>query len=258
MNLRFRPLEFGKSPRSFAVAGGVGLLLLAGCRHDSVVPVPLTDYYPVVVGTYRTYAVADSVWKNRVVTVSNYQFRERVTEQYTDAAGQPAYRLVRSKRADASAAWVDDSVLVVQVLPQAVLQTASNLRTVELIYPPRANKGWNKNAFNASPDTIISLSRFYTSSVGTPYTTAPAGGQAAKTYPATVGAYDIFSAQDNDGRLRQSGYLQVYAQGVGRILRRRYSYYTFITNPDGSQTQTRDTIQMGASRRETLIETGTI
>ncbi|AMR26351.1 hypothetical protein A0257_04030 [Hymenobacter psoromatis] len=247
-----------KDYRSLTAAAALGLLFLAGCRHDSVVPVPLTDYFPVVVGTYRTYAVADSSWTNRVVTVNNYQFRERVTEQYADAAGQPAYRLVRSKRADASAAWVDDSVLVVQVLPQAVLQTASNLRTVELIYPPRANKGWNKNAFNASPDTIISLSRFYTAAVGVPYTTAATGSQAAKTYPVTVGAYDLFSAQDNDGRLRSSGYLQVYAQGIGRILRRRYSYYTNITNPDGSQTQTLGIIQMGASRRETLIETGTI
>lgn len=258
MNLRFHPLEFRKGSRSFAAASGVGLLLLVGCRHESVVPVPLTDYFPVVVGTYRTYAVADSSWKNRVVTVSNYQFRERVTEQFTDAAGQPAYRLVRSRRADAAAAWADDSVLVVQVLPQAVLQTASNLRTVELIYPPRANKGWNKNAFNASPDTIISLTRFYTVGVGAAYTTAPAGGQAAKTYPTTVATYDIFSAIDNDGRLRQSGYLQVSALGVGRVLRRRYSYYTNITNPDGSQTITPGIIQMGASRRETLIETGTI
>jgi len=257
MNLRFRPFEVIKSCRRFAALSGVGLLL-AGCRGESVVPVPVTDYFPVVVGTYRTYAVADSSWKNRVVTVTNYQFRERVTEQFADAAGQPAYRLVRSKRADASAAWVDDSVLVVQVLPRAVLQTASNVRTVELIYPPRADKGWNKNAFTASPDTITSLTRFYTAAVGAPYTTPAVGGQAAKTYPATVGAYDIASAQDNDGRLRRSGYLQVYAQGVGRILRRRYSYYTNTTNPDGSQTPTPDIIQMGASRRETLIETGTL
>ena len=181
-----------------------------------------------------------------------------MSEQFADAAGQPAYRLVRSRRASAAAAWVDDSVLVVQVLPRAVLQTAANQRTVELIYPPRAGKGWNKNAFTASPDTITSISRTYASAGGLPYTTAPAGGQAAKTYPATVTTLDILSAADNDGRLRQGGYQQVYAEGVGRILRRRYSYYTNITNPDGSQTITPGIIQMGASRRETLIETGTI
>ena len=260
MNLRFR--GFGLAEKFDAKPGlllGLAALgLLAGCRHDVVVVPAYPDYFPLTVGTYRTYAVADSSWKNRVVTVTSYQLRERVAEQFADAAGQPAYRLVRSRRPDASAAWVDDSVLVVQPLPRALLLTASNLRTVELIYLPVAGKGWNKNAFTASPDTITNLSRFYTPAVGAAYTTASAGGQPAKTYPATVATYDIFSANDNDGQLRQSGYQQVYAQGVGRVLRRRYSYYTNVTNPDGSQTPTPGIIQMGASRRETLVETGTI
>ena len=255
MNLRFR--TFGRAEAAGVSLGLAALGLLAGCRHDGEIVPAYPDYFPVVVGTYRTYAVADSSWKNRVVTVANYQLRERVTEQFADAAGQPAYRLVRSRRPTASAAWVDDSVLVAQPLPRALVLTANNQRTVELIYPPAAGKGWNKNAFNASPDTITNLSRYYTKEVGAAYTTPPAGPQAAKTYPATVATYDIFSANDNDGQLRRSGYQQVYAQGVGRVLRRRYSYYTNITNPDGSQTPTPGIIQTGASRRETLVETGT-
>ena len=254
MNLRFR--AFSRAKAAGALLGLAALGLLAGCRHDVVVAPAYPDYFPVVVGTYRTYAVVDSSWKNRVLTVTNYQLRERVAEQFADAAGQPAYRLVRSRRATATDAWVDDSVLVAQPLPRALLLTANNLRTVELIYPPVAGKGWNKNAFGASPDTITNLSRYYTSAVNAAYTTASAGGQAAKAYPTTVVTYDIFSANDNDGQLRRSGYQQVYAQGVGRVLRRRYSYFTNITNPDGSQTPTPDIIQMGASRRETLVDTG--
>ncbi|MEJ7663451.1 MAG: hypothetical protein WKG07_29840 [Hymenobacter sp.] len=98
---------------------------------------------------------------------------------------------------------MDDSVLVAQPLPRAMVLTANNQRTVELIYPPVVGKGWNKNAFNASPDTITNLSRYYTKEVGATYTTAPAGGQPAKTYSATVTTYDIFSANDNDGQLRR-------------------------------------------------------
>ncbi|MEJ7663452.1 MAG: hypothetical protein WKG07_29845 [Hymenobacter sp.] len=49
----------------------------------------------------------------------------------------------------------------------------------------------------------------------------------------------------------------MYAQGVGRVLRRRYSYYPNITNPDGSQTShAHGIIQMGASCRETLVGPG--
>ncbi|MGI4739692.1 MAG: hypothetical protein ACRYG7_31380 [Janthinobacterium lividum] len=258
MNLRFHPFEVSKSCRIFAVAGGVGLLLLAGCRHESVVPVPVTDYFPVVVGTYRTYAVADSSWTNGVATVRTYQLRERVSEQYADAAGQPAYRLLRSRRADASAAWVDDSVLVVQVLPQAVLLTRNNQRAVELIYPPRAGRGWNANAFSAAPDTITSRNRYYGATVGTSYTTPAAGGQAAKTYDNTVATKSTLDGGSDDVNVYyKRGLQQVYALGVGPVLRRRFYYETFMTLPSTEQKPTA-TPYNGASHRETLLATGTL
>ncbi|MDO7886325.1 hypothetical protein Q5H89_13200 [Hymenobacter sp. CA2-7] len=256
MNLRFRLLSALKNTRWGAL---VALpVLLAGCRHESVVPNPVADYFPVVVGTYRTYAVTDSVWTNARVSVTSYQLRERVAEQFTDAAGQPAYRLVRSRRATASAGWADDSVLIVQPSARAVLLTQNNVRTVELIYPARAGKGWNDSAFTASPDTIISLKRFYGPSVGGPYTVPAFSGQPAKTYDNTVATYKLFAAQDNDGLRRRSGYQQVYAQGVGLVVRRRYGYALYTTNPaDGTETYYKD-VQRGIAHREVLLETGTI
>jgi hypothetical protein len=238
--------------------------LLAGCRHESVVPVPVTDYFPVAVGTYRTYAVADSTWANARVTVSSYQLRERVAEQFTDAAGQPAYRLVRSRRLTSADSWRDDSTLVVQVLPRAVVLTRNNIRTVELVYPAQANKSWNRTAFTVTtgntsyPDTITNLPRTYGPAVGTPYTTPATPGAAAKTYPATVLTKDILpiGAEDINGR-DQRGTRQVYAQDVGRVLRRRFSFQTFTTASNGIETPTKD-VQNGVSRYEVLIDSGTI
>jgi hypothetical protein len=258
MNLRFRLLFMSKSAWwRLLLALPV---LLAGCRHDSVVPNPVVDYFPVVVGTYRTYAVTDSVWVNAQATATNFQLRERVTEQFTDAAGQPAYRLVRSRRASASDGWVDDSVLVVQPSTRAVLLTQNNVRTVELIYPARAGRGWNVNALNGSPDTITSQTRFYGPSVGTPFTTPAAGGQAAKTYDNTVMTKaTLDGGAENINALNQIGLRQVYASGVGLILRRRFSLATYITNPaDGSTTLTPNVTQQGAARYEVLIDSGTI
>jgi hypothetical protein len=255
MNLRFRWVATLRKARWGALLALPALL--AGCRHESVVPNPVVDYYPVVVGTYRTYAVTDSVWANARATVTGYQLRERVAELFTDAAGQPAYRLVRSRRATAGAGWTDDSVLIVQPRPRAVLLTRNNVRTVELIYPAQANKGWNDSAFTASPDTITSLKRFYGPGVGIPYTLPATAGQPAKTYANTVATYKIFSAQDNDGLRRRSGYQQVYAEGVGLVVRRRYGYSLYTTNPDGTETLT-STVQRGVAHRETLLETGTI
>jgi hypothetical protein len=257
MNLRFRSL-LALNPARWCTL--LALPLLAGCRHDSVVPNPVVDYFPVVVGTYRTYAVTDSVWANAKATATTFQLRERVTEQFTDAAGKPAYRLVRSRRANSGAGWVDDSVLVVQPSAQAVLLTKNNVRTVELVYPARAGKGWNVNALNGSPDTITSQTRIYGPSVGTPYTTPAAGGQPAKTYDNTViTKATLDGGVENFNALNQIGLRQVYANSVGLILRRRFSYATYTTNPDGSTNLFKpNEVQSGAARYEVLIETGTI
>ncbi|RYY09530.1 MAG: hypothetical protein EOO36_22080, partial [Cytophagaceae bacterium] len=138
MLLRFRYSDVLK-PLGAAALLGAGALL-EGCRHESVVPTPAVDYYPLEVGTYRTYAVSDTVWNKGVATPATYQFREAVTEQFTDAAGQPAYRVLRARRATSTSAWSDDSVLVVQQQAQAILLTRDNVRTIELIYPLRAGR----------------------------------------------------------------------------------------------------------------------
>jgi hypothetical protein len=258
MNLRFPSLSNLKSARWRPL---VALpLLLTGCRHESVVPNPIVDYFPVVVGSYRTYAVTDSVWANAQATATSYQFRERVSEQFTDATGKPAYRIVRSRRASASAGWADDSVFVVQPTIQAVVLTQNNARTVELVYPARAGKGWNAKAFSASPDTIISLTRFYGASVAGPYTTPATGGQAAKTYDNTVSTKMTLDGGGEDINLySQRGLRQVYASGVGRILRRRFSLNTFTTKPGTlEQVPSNGVIQSGIARYEILIDTGTI
>lgn len=249
--------------------GGLGvlawLLALGSCRHDAVVAPSSGDYYPLALGSYRTYVVQDSTWSSAKVTASQYQVRERVSEQFTDAAGLPAYRLVRSRRADASAAWTDDSVLVVQPLARALLLTRSNVRTVEMIYPPQAGKGWNQYALTVNGqaatyqfvDTITNITRRYGPSVGGAYTTPAAGAAPAHAYATTATVLDLPPVGLNDGIYRRSGYQQVFALGTGPVLRRRYYYELFTTGSGGQQTPT-SLIQKGTSRRETLLETGTL
>jgi hypothetical protein len=224
------------------------------------------DYYPLTLGSYRTYVVQDSTWTAGKVTTNQYQLRERVSEQFTDATGQPAYRLVRSRRADASAAWADDSLLVVQPLPRALLLTRNNVRTVELIYPPQTGKQWNRTAFTVNGqagvytdvvDTITALNRYYGPNVGGAYTTPAAGPASAKSYDATVIVADKLPTQLNDGTLAKAASQQVFARGVGLVLRRRFAgdYREYKSNGDFTL---RSTVQNGTSRRETLLETGSL
>lgn len=248
MLLRFRYSLLSKTLGAVALLGAGALL--EGCRHESVVPTPVVDYYPLQVGTYRTYAVSDTVWSKGVATPANYQFRESVTEQFTDAAGQPAYRVLRARRVSSTDAWADDSVLVVQQQAQAILMTRDNVRTIELIYPLRAGKTWKKYAFTTYRADSV---RAFDAAVEQPFTTP---GAAPKTYATTVIARDQQPIEANDGLLRRGGYLQVFAQGVGPLLRRRYAYETFYTTSNGASVITPTVIQVGRSRLEVLVDSG--
>ena len=227
-----------------------GAALLDGCHHETVTPNPAVDYYPVVVGTYRAYAVSDTTWSKGVATATNYQFREAVTEQFTDAAGMQAFRVVRARRATSAAAWADDSVLVVQPLLQSVLVTRNNVRSIELIYPLVAKKTWRKYSFTTTRDDSI---RAFGPTVGQPFTTP---GPAPKTYDATAIVRDVEPVSINDGLYRRAGYLQGFAQGVGPVVRRRYYYETFIVVGGNAQQLTPGVIQVGASHQEILIDSG--
>lgn len=236
------------------------LLALAGCRtEDSPAPDLGTDYYPVAVGTYRAYQVVDTAWNNYVRSVGTpYQLREAITGTYTDAAGQPAYRVERARRATAADAWVADSVFALSVGPNAVVLNRGNRRTVEAVFPARTGRIWNFNAFNNnSADTVNADTRSYRR-VGAPYATAVPGGP-ARAYPATATAVDTALNRPNiyeDNLYYLRTYHQVFAQGVGPVLRRRRRFV--YTGGSSGALPVPGQVFAGYVHRETLIDAGTL
>jgi hypothetical protein len=146
---------------------------------------------------------------------------------------------------------VDDSVLVVQPLAQAVLLTRNNVRSIELIYPLVANKKWHKYAFTTLRDDSI---RAF-AGVGQAFTTP---GTPPQTYAVTATVRDRWPESSNDGLYKQRGTLQVFAEGVGPIARRRYYYETITSQLNGAQTPTPGLIQLGSSHLELLAERGNL
>lgn len=231
------------------------LSLLAGCGPDTAAEPTFgsTELYPLRVGTYRIFAVADTVWRENRPTISTYQQREVVADSFPGPAnqlGQPSlsYRVVRARRASAAQAWMEDSVFVLTPLPQALLLSRGNLRTLELLFPVRAGRVWNRLAFDAQD----SLSRQYRS-LGEAVTLAPPGGPTT-TYERTVRTSDLDTTPDNV--LYQNTYEQVYAPGVGPVYRRRRNVSTFTRQPDGSVDPNPNYIIEGSTRREVLLEMG--
>ena len=238
------------------------LPLLAGCGIDKTAVEPTfggPELYPLEVGTYRIFAVQDTVWQARVPTASSFQFREVVAEEFENAPSTPAqpsrsYRIVRARRADATQPWVEDSVFVLTPLPNALLLSRNNTRTVELLFPARPGRRWNRFAFDVRelgggsglPD---SLNREYRQ-LGEALSLPPPGGQ-SRRYEQTVRTYD----NDEDDALYLATFEQVYAAGEGPVLRRRRRYFRFFTDAQGSSVLI-DGVYNGSSRRETLLERG--
>ncbi|MBD2716771.1 hypothetical protein KBK19_17130 [Microvirga sp. STR05] len=228
---------------------------LASCKNEVEKVEPIdTSYYPVQVGDFRIYEVTDTTWLRNVKTIARYQFREQVTEQYTDAAGRTAFRVVRSKRSTPADAWLSDSVLAVSPSAANVLVTRNNRRTVELVYPVRTGYFWNLNAFNEL--NPIEKSDIHFKQVGEPFTTTNTAGQSV-TYPKTVTTALRETDAEEGGEYINLYYYyrnrQVYAPGIGPVYRSRRR---FIYCADGNCIPSPSYIHSGSARTEILLESG--
>jgi hypothetical protein len=234
-----------------AAAGALLALLVAGCRTETEPgPESGADYYPLAVGDFRIFAVTDSAWLNfQRQPVNTFQFRERVAERISDAAGQPAYRVVRSRRTLPTDTWRDDSVFVLSATATNVQLVRNNRRTVELVFPVLSGRTWNRDAFNAR-DTVVAENRRYLS-VGQPFDTN--AGTQTFHYERTLTTDDIEDVNLDDGVYNRAKFRQVYAQGSGPVLRHRRRL-VFCNGGGCSPDPTR--VFKGQVRVETLIEKG--
>lgn len=242
----------------FGKLTGGGLLLAAtllGCsKEQEFVPAVVlgTEYYPLAINMQRTYAVVDTAWTAGRPAVTSFQLREAIVDTFRNASGLKSYRVVRSRRGSATAAWANDSVYVLTAASQTVTLLRDNRRTVELIFPVRENQGWNQFIYDgSSADTSIAINRRY-HRVGQALTLAPPG-LPTKTYPETLVTLDEGDKfPDNAYYLTQ--HQQVYAKGIGPVMRRSRNYYFGTDDPNYQPTP--DYIFRGNSRYQLLLDYG--
>jgi hypothetical protein len=229
------------------------LLTLAACKSESEPGIESgADYYPPpVLGDYRIFDVVDSVWENsRLQPVSHFQFRERVAERIKDARDSTAYRIVRSRRALPTDPWRDDSVFVISPGASTVQLTRNNRRTVELVFPVRDGRTWNRDAFNV-PETGQPENRRYLSS-GVPFE-ARANGQTFR-YEQTVTTDDVEDVAFDNPVTSTAKYRQVYAKGSGPVFRQRRRLEHCTSGTNGSCDPAVNV--KGQTRTEVLLEKG--
>ncbi|RSK49849.1 hypothetical protein [Hymenobacter rigui] len=241
--------------------GGL-LLAVASCKNETeVLPDQGPEYYPMEVGAYRIYAVADTSWRNNVPTVSRFQFREQVAAELSpDATGQPVYRVIRSRRATATDSWAADSVLTVTVAKSFVTEQLGNRRTVVMVFPALQGKNWDSNAFNTLNGPLDSArqanrdyqvrNRYY-AQTGAALSLQRDGRSYA--YDNTVTTFNDLTAANGVNICGTTVLRTTFAKGIGPVyrVRRRYSHDSGTLagcNPSF--------IYLGQSRSEVLIESG--
>jgi hypothetical protein len=235
------------------LALGSALALLTGCldKSEAVPTFGGSELYPLTVGTYRIFAVADTSWKLNKPTITTYQLRETVADSLPSlpTSVSPAgtsYRVVRARRADATKPWADDSIFVLTSLPQALLLSRGNRRTVELLYPVRVGQVWNRLAFDAQDSTDRAYRR-----VDEPVTLQLPGGQ-SKQYEHSVRTADL----DEDNQYYHRTSEQIFVPNVGPVHRRRRNLSTYELGTGGEQTPNPAYIFEGTTHQEVLIEQG--
>jgi hypothetical protein len=208
------------------------------------------NYYPLEIGNYRIYNVMYKKYEDdKAKDSTNFQIRERIDTIYTNLAGEPTYKIIRSRRATADDFWADDSVITVTLTKNQLVRKEGNLSLVKLIFPVSENKTWSPNVYNYIDSTQSPKPhRARYTNVGQSYTLN------GTNYPKTVRV----SVNDEETFINIDKREEVYADGIGLIYK-NYNVINYCTQqPCNGNLEDFDYKESGFMRIETLDSYGKI
>ncbi|MDX5422904.1 MAG: hypothetical protein LPK14_11670 [Hymenobacteraceae bacterium] len=231
--------------------------LLAGCKEDSVEPDPDAigyTYYPLAVGDYRIYNVMDIKFTHNVGDTTRFQLREVVDTTFVDQTNTLNYKIVRSTRPNANAAWVEDSVLVVTASSRNLILTKDNTKYVKLVFPVKEGKTWvgdayNDHALSEGDGSITDRKELYKyEQVGQPYELN------GRTYPETL---TVIQGNPTKNFVLFDERKEVYAKGAGMVYR-LFNRVVYCNDTNSRDCEYGVDYKLnGHERHEVLIEHGT-
>lgn len=163
------------------------------------------DYVPMGLGKAWIYQVDSTVYSQihgDPDTTYHYQLKVVMDGSWTNAAGEPGWRIRRMVRDSDSAAWVNADIWGWVQTKKAFQATEENLMYVKLIFPFQSGQSWNGNQYNA-----LKPWNYHYENIGQPMTV---GG---KSYPKTT---TVVQADDSNFVYRTFA-REIYAQNVGMI-----------------------------------------
>jgi hypothetical protein len=183
-------------------------LLLAGCDTqplDPLNPQAGTEYFPLEKGRFVSYNVKQTNYRlNQPPEVITFQLKEVISELYITPAGEPAWRVVRYRRADGRQNWEIISVWTARKTATFAMRTEENIPYLRLVFPVRLGKTWNGNQYNT-----LSRENYRITDIGRRYLID------GRPYNETLSVL-----QRNDSTLvGKNRRMEVYAPNIGLIYR---------------------------------------
>ena len=205
---------------SFAVVALV-MLVVVTCKKSSIEPAPIDkSYYPLQTGKYIIYDVDSITMSNFFDTTdtAHYQVMEEVDVPYTEASGDTAYRIIRSRREDPGQAWTITDIWSANLTEHTAEKVEENLRFIKLDFPVLLNKSWNGNSYieTDSPVAYLSDWEYRYTEVDVPL----AIGVLSFDSVVTVTQYD------DENAIQKMLYVERYAKHVGMVYKEEQNYET--------------------------------
>lgn len=141
-----------RTARSIPIIFAAVTLLVSGCSKDETPSIDLGyGYFPTDLGTWTEYRV-DSLSVHRQPgdtdsTALSYVLREALVENFNDAQGRPAQRLIRYTK-DENNSWQPKDVWWQTRDNARAERCEENQRRLKLVFPPKSSTEWNTNATN--------------------------------------------------------------------------------------------------------------
>ena len=201
--------------KNFLVLLLLGFIVF-GCKSEND---KLTDleigrnYYPLKKGNYWIYDVTETTVRNNIYDSVKYQVRETVDTVYRNLENEDTYHIIRARRQNASAAWLNDSVFTANKSGTNVRLTHNNYKVVKLIFPVMEGKGWDANAFNT-----LEENQYYFRDIGQAYALRDT------TYSNTL---TVVQGEPNEVTLDDR--YEIYAYGIG-LVHKRFIVYEYFQN----------------------------
>jgi hypothetical protein len=131
------------------------------CKKNTNIPVVNMghNYFPIAVGNYIIYDVDSIVHddnddKTGKVDTFRYQLKEKITEEFINAAGEKSHRIERYKRILPDIEWQIKDVWYTTSNKARTIIVEENVRYIKLTYPVKLNNTWNGNAANTFGEQI--------------------------------------------------------------------------------------------------------